>query len=414
VVIGMADSSAPLTLVRGLSRATWLARLDDSPVIARAVAALPAHTVDSPLLVPVIGTAELDGTTWLLSEEVDGASVQRLLGLATLTPAQAGWLAAQALAGLATLHEAGLAHGRLHAGNVLVGRDGAVHLADWALGPPASEQSRRADLAAARTFVAALTRNADRPSARHGGLLAELERLAAEPIADAAAVVRELDAVSDPVTMRFELGTLVAAMSRTSTSVVTPPPLPARLPHHRRPPARHPSQRLRMAVVATLLVLAAAVVFVAVSHRRHAAAPAPSPSHALRTRVHSPTPRSIAPSPVAAVAPRSAGFVDGVVLTPVTSCQPGAACSVTVTIRIVAHSDVKHLRWTFVLVDPCTGARTEIPGGSMTAQPSWQHIYSTTTVTLPQTRSVTVVAMTTTPVRAASAPLTVRPGRARC
>jgi len=87
---------------------------------------------------------------------------------------------------------------------------------------------------------------------------------------------------------------------------------------------------------------------------------------------------------------------------------------VTVTIRIVAHSDVKHVRWTFVLVDPCTGARKEIPGGSMTAQPSWQHIYSTTTVALPQTRSVTVVAMTTAPVRAASAPLTVPPGRAQC
>ncbi len=404
--------------MRGLSRATWLARLDGSPVIARAVAAPPERIVDSPLLVPVLGTAELDGTTWLLSEHMDGASVQRLLDLVTLTRAQAAWLAARALAGLAVLHDAGFAHGRLHASNVLVGRDGAVCLADWALGPPASEHSRRADLAAARTFVAALLRNADRPAARHGGLLADLERLAAEPIADPAAAAHELDAaVGDPATVTSELGILVAAMSRTSTNVVTPAPLPPRLPYTRRPPPRPLSQRRWVAAAVTLLLLAAAVaVAVAVSHRRHAAAPSLSPSHASRrpTPTHSPTLRSTAPSPVAAVAPRSAGFVDGVVVTPVTSCQPGAACSVTVTIRIVAHSDIKHVRWTFVLVDPCTGARKEIPGGSMTAQPSWQHIYSTTTVALPQTRSVTVVAMTTAPVRAASAPLTVPPGHAQC
>jgi hypothetical protein len=87
---------------------------------------------------------------------------------------------------------------------------------------------------------------------------------------------------------------------------------------------------------------------------------------------------------------------------------------VTVTILIVAHSDVKHLRWSFVLVDRCTGARTEAPGRSMTAQANWQHTYTTTTVTLPQARSVAVVAMTVTPVRAASASLTVPPGHAQC
>jgi hypothetical protein len=286
VVIGMARSDAgAFCLVRGLSRATWLARLDGSPVIARAVAAPLDHTVDSALLVPVVGTAECDGTLWLLSEQVDGAPVQRLLGLATLTPAQAGWLAGRALVALAVLHDAGFAHGRLHAGNVLVGRDGAVRLADWALGPPASEQSRRADLAATRTFVAALLRNADRPAARHGGLLAELEGLAADPIADPAAAADELGAaVGVPAAVTSELGTLVAAMSRTSTSVVAPALLPARLPHTRRPRTRRFSQRQWVAAVAPLLVLAAAgAVAVVLSHRRHAAAPAPSSSHTSRT-----------------------------------------------------------------------------------------------------------------------------------
>ena len=419
----MAPSAGPLALVRGLSRTTWLARLDGSPVIARAVTqAPPERTVDSPLLVPVVGTADIDGATWLLSEQVDGVSVQRLLGLATLTPAQAGWLAARALAAVAALHDAGFAHGRLHAGNVLVGRDGAVRLTDWALGPPASDEAFRADLTAARTFVDALLRNADRPAARRGGLLADLERLAAGPIADPAAAADELHtAIGDAAVVTSELGALVAAANRTSTSVVTAAPLPVRLPHARRPPPRRLPQRRWVAAAATLVVLAAAgAVAVAMSDRRHTAAPplspSLSPSHTSRapSAPHPSAPRSAAPSRVAAVAPRSAGFVDGVAVAPVETCQPGATCSVTVTIKITAHDDVKHLAWTFVLVDPCTGERRPAPGGSMTAQPYWRNIYTTTRVALPQARSVTLVAMTTTPVRAASAPLTVPSGHAQC
>jgi hypothetical protein len=421
VVIGMAPSSeVPLDLMRGLSRTTWLARLDGSTVIARAVTAAPQHIVDSPLLVPVIGVREIDGNTWLLSEQVDGASVERLLGLATLTPAQAAWLAARTLAALAALHDAGLAHGRVHAGNVLVGRDGSIRLGDWALGPPTSVEARAADLAAAQAFIRALLRNATRPTTRHGGLLADLERLAAEPITDPADAACELDvAVDDAATVAGELGALVSAMKRTSTQVVTPAPLPPRLPHTRRPPPRRLPQRRWVAAVATLLVLAAAgVVAVLLARHHNAAAPAPpgsrAPSSRPPTSAPSPTPSSATARHVAAVAPRSAGFVHGVLVRPVTACRPGASCPVTVTIRMIAHSDVKRVDWRFVLVNPCTGARTDAPGGSMTAQPNWQHVFTTTSVPLPQAPSVSLVAMTTAPVRAASPPLTVPSGHAQC
>lgn len=420
----MAHPVGSLVLVRGLSRVTWLARLGGAPAIAR-VATTPADpTVDSPLLVPVLGTAELDGTTWLLSEQVEGVSVQRLLGRATLTPAQAAWLAGRAFAALAMLHEAGRAHGRMHAGNVLVGRDGSVRIADWAFGPPASEATRQADLEAAREFVVALLRNAGRPAARNGdrpsAALAELEGLAAEPIADPAAAARDLDvAVDDAAIVTSELGALVTAMVRPVNHVVTPAPLPPRLPHPRRPPPRRIGpRRWVVAAIAALVVLAvAAVAAFAVSHRRHEAAvpplSSPPPSHApTPTRSHAPSATSLARA--TAVAPRRAGFVNGVVITPVETCQPGATCSVTVTIQITEHDDVKHLTWTFVLVDPCTGTRTNAPGGSMTAQPNWRHVYTTTRVPIPQARSVALVAMTTVPVRAASAPLTVPSGHAQC
>ena len=68
VVIGMASFDAgALSLVRSLSRSTWLARLDGALVVARAVTDPPADEVEpSPLLVPILGTADLDGTTWLV------------------------------------------------------------------------------------------------------------------------------------------------------------------------------------------------------------------------------------------------------------------------------------------------------------------------------------------------------------
>jgi hypothetical protein len=375
----------------------------------------PDGEVQDPLLVPVIGSVDLDGTPWLVSEHVDGTSVQRLLTLATLSAPQAAYIAARTLAGLATLHAAGRAHGRLCAGNVLVDRDGSVQLSDWALGTDATPSD---DLAAARKFIASLVRNADRPAARRGELLHRLESLGAAPITDAAAAAGDLEgALGDPATVADELGILVGASNRPPGGVVAAAPLPPRLPHDRRPLTRGPVQRRWLVAAGTVLVLAAAGAGVlAVSQHRQEAAETPGASRTSPPPpvARSPARHSTAPAAPTAVAPRSAGFVNAVVLTPVDPCQPGASCPVRVTIKITAHDDVKHLTWGFVLVDPCTGTRTDVPGGSMIAQPSWQHIYTTTRVPLPQRRSVALVAMTTAPVRAASAPVSVPAGHAQC
>jgi len=415
VVVGVTPSPAGrLTLVRSLSRSTWLAQLDGAPVVARVVTAPPNGALQDPLLVPVIGSVDLDGTPWLVSEHVDGTSVQRLLSLATLSASQAAYIVARTLAGLATLHAAGRAHGRLCAGNVLVDRDGTVQLSDWALGTDAKPSD---DIAAARQLITAMVRNADRPAARRGELLHRLEDLAATPITEAAAAAGELEnALGDPATVADELGVLVGASNRPPGGVVAAAPLPPRLPHDRRPLTRGPVRRRWLVAAGTVLVLAAAGgAALAVSQHRHGTAATPPASHtSSRSASPRPAPHSPAPAAANAVAPRSAGFVDAVVLTPVNACQPGASCPVRVTIKITAHDDVKHVTWSFVLVDPCTGSRTSVRGGSMIARPSWQNIYTTTSVPLPQTRSVALVAMTTAPVRAASAPVSVPAGHAQC
>lgn len=412
----MAPSAiGPLTLVRSQGRSTWLALLDGAPVAARAVTAPPAEFLHAPLLVPVIGLSEHGATPWLVSEYVDGLSVQRLLGVVTLSSAQATYIAARTLAGLAALHALGRAHGRLSAGNVLVDRDGTVQLSDWALAPDATPV---ADLAAARGLIGALVRNADRPAARRDGLLERLEQVAASPMEDAAAAAGQLEeALGDTAGVADELANLVGASIRPPGGVVAAAPLPARLPQDRRPLTRPLVQRRWVAAAGMVLVLAAAgAVFLAVSQRGHNAAQTPPASRTSPPPPASPrsAPHSTARGAAAVVAPRHAGFVDGVELTPVETCQPGASCSVRVTIKITPHRDVKHVEWAFVLVNPCTGARTDVPGGSMIAQPSWRHIYTTTMVPVPHGRFVALVAMTTSPVRAASAPLTVPSGHAQC
>jgi serine/threonine protein kinase len=464
------ERSGQLVLRRSLSRVTWLATTDGEPVIARSLTeprALSARTMTvltrlrSPHLVPLLGTADLDGTTWLLSERVEGVSLQRLLTLATLTPAQAGHLGAQLLRGIAALHEEGLAHGRLHAGNVLVSRGGDPLLTDWALSSitptrPA-EELRRADLDAAGAFLVSLARNARRPVVRNDpgqqALLTYMEQLgAASALADPAAAASELDsavlgAVPDDVGTALvcsELAALVAMVTRTAEAGGSPAKEQRPQPTHRpafvpptlprsavpsaawQPPGRRPRSRW-IAATAIVLVLVAAGLIVArkpvssltdrLLHRHPSAAATtlPKPStHPKATTKPKPAPQVATPGPVPVLAPASAGFVTGVVLRPLATCRPHSGCPLTVTIRLSPSVEVEHMHWAFTVVNRCTGARTDVPGGSMTAQPWWTYVYATRTVRLPAARFLAVVAMTTAPVRAASRPFLVATGSRTC
>ncbi|MCU1659668.1 MAG: hypothetical protein JWO57_4324, partial [Pseudonocardiales bacterium] len=184
---------AMLSLMRRLGKSNWLASFDGDSVAARSSMASaaefrrecrrPIETITAlmaPQLVPLLGTTDLDGTVWLLSEHVPGASLRRLLSVATLTPIQAGYIAMQLLAGVARLHEFDAAHGRLHAANVLIGRDGDTHLTDWAPSAVATAADlgdlRRNDVDAVRALLHSLAHNADRPftsgRSRGNGLVA--------------------------------------------------------------------------------------------------------------------------------------------------------------------------------------------------------------------------------------------------
>ncbi len=86
--------------------------------------------------------------TWLARRYSDGVSLRRLLMLAGLTTAQLLAVGRDTASGLAVLHAAGLTHGSVHGGNVILGLDGVARLCDagTALGP-AGVAGRRQDVA---------------------------------------------------------------------------------------------------------------------------------------------------------------------------------------------------------------------------------------------------------------------------
>ena len=77
----------------------------------------------------------LGGSSWLIAMEyVPGGSLAELLQKIRgqrLRTAEALHLSAQLLRGLQFAHQAGIVHGNLHPGNILIGRDGAVKIADF-------------------------------------------------------------------------------------------------------------------------------------------------------------------------------------------------------------------------------------------------------------------------------------------
>ena len=109
--------------------------------------------------------------------------------------------------------------------------------------------------------------------------------------------------------------------------------------------------------------------------------------------------RSIPPAPAAA------GSVAAVDLRPLAQCAPAAPCTLRLLVRLVPGADPQTVTWSYQLVDRCTGAATTVPGGTVTVPAGAQRAAAVGTVALPDQRSVAVLAVTSSPATAASAPV---------
>ena len=86
-----------------------------------------------------------------------------------------------------------------------------------------------------------------------------------------------------------------------------------------------------------------------------------------------------------------------------TNCQIGGACKVDAFIHF---SSVQNTNVAFIVkfFDRCTGVTTDLPGGAFTP-PGYNVVdIGPITITLPSAKSAALVAVTTSPASAASAP----------
>lgn len=109
--------------------------------------------------------------------------------------------------------------------------------------------------------------------------------------------------------------------------------------------------------------------------------------------------------PAASLADRSAGPVSGVAVERTSACAPGAPCAVTTTVRFSPSATAQPVTWRVGTAPWCGRRMTWSAPVTVTAQPGWTSVYATTSVPLPRDPSVALVALTSAPARAQSAPV---------
>jgi hypothetical protein len=394
---------------------------------AEALAALP-H-IRHPDLVPVLAVGERAGELWVASEMGRGCSLRRLLAVAALTPEQAALVVSGVVAGLDALERAGRAHGRLDEGAVQIGPEGGVRLAGWGLEPALdAESGRRTDRQAAARLFGLLGRGVHRSGSatrRAGSSLLQALEACVGTVEDPSLA---LDAArrSASATLageagdraRHELAALVAALGpewvgrpapTAGPARERPAPVPAAVwRRQRRPP---------LVAVGLVALLVATVLGAAVVAARHpplrlpgapnapAALARPSGTPAPRPTAHppTPTPQPSGPRPPGAPAPPAAGPVTAVQVQPLQgACQPDAACPVQVTVRLDPQPSADEVRWSFRVVDRCTGATSTLPGAGVTALAGWPYVFATGWPQLPSGHALALFAVTEAPAVAAS------------
>jgi len=196
---------------------------------------------------------------------------------------------------------------------------------------------------------------------------------------------------------------------------VAPPSAPARRPSTTRPPDREsssdrPAWILPAIIVVVILLLLVGGGGIYLLTRPGSgggvASHTPSPS-GKPTAKTSPTPTNTGGTQtIPTYAPASAPPVTSVVFLPDTTCKLNSTCRVDVEMKY-SSAQSGTLGYVLKFFDRCTGTTTSLPGrsfkpssGFIRADPGFQ------TVTLPTgSKSAALVAVSTTPAAAASAPL---------
>jgi hypothetical protein len=247
-------------------------------------------------------------------------------------------------------------------------------------------------------------------------LLTELDRAAADlPDAGVPAVAARLRETADAIdrtVVRGELAALVRAVGDRSASAggsaaAVLPSAAGRAAQARRVAKKERRTAVRRigAWLLSLVVLAAVVVGEVALLRDDISADVGLLLDAGRSGSESSTAPKPDGVPIVPPAPASAGSVAAVDLRPLAQCVPAAPCTLRLQVGLVPGPEPQVVIWSYRIFDRCTGAATDVPGGTVTAPAGGQRVAAIGTVALPAQQAVAVVAVTGVPAAAASAPV---------
>lgn len=344
-----------------------------------------------------------------------GRSLDQALSGGPLTPAAGAALADDLFAALDALHRSGQAHGYVRGSLVRLLPDGSARLQP--AGAPGGD--RATDVRATAELVCT-------------ALAIPLRWTPAEPLRDSeraapalAATLRALaqgslplDAAGAQTAVREAAGGLVeddavagARAELAARAGATPPPAPS--PHPHAPllmaPLAAGSRRrpllIGAGIAGVVILLGALGALGWITAGRHASPGAT----ASRTTSSPPAAPSASPRPLPSI-PTASGPVKSVVQTPQSTCEPGSSCKLEVDVHFVKLDTAQDITWQFELVDSCTSEATYVQGGVVHAEKGWVHAIGDTELTLPAGHPLAIVAITTAPSHAASAPLLITGG----
>jgi hypothetical protein len=348
-----------------------------------------------------------------------------LYRLTRLSPAQALVIGADLVGEISALHSAGQASGGFGAEQLWVDTDGIAGFEKRPYESGPTEEAAAADLLSVHALLVELADQARRPGAPDGTCaVSTLDRAAV-----AIQLGEELRTVEE--TMRSAVDTVGASAraeltemaARTCTRahsngraapLSTPPtnPAPTSTPPTTKPADRSTGHgritwercgKWAMAAVALVAVLVLELVLLGPRIRSDLdalrAAGRPAASQAVSTARPA--------RPVTPPAPAQNGPIKGVDLRPLARCAPGAACAVSVLVRLAPAPVQTQVRWSYSVTDRCTGSVRSTGAGTVTVAPNGQGFAVVDLVTLPPTHAVGVTAVVSTPARAASPPLLV-------
>jgi hypothetical protein len=114
-------------------------------------------------------------------------------------------------------------------------------------------------------------------------------------------------------------------------------------------------------------------------------------------------------------APASAGPVAAVRLIPTAGpCLPATVCALQVRVELLPHHPATTLRLVLQLVDRCTGVRSEVALAPQSVPAAAAAAQTSVRVRVPAGPAPAVIAVVTSPARAASPPLLVAPFLPSC